>query len=157
LALRSEAIASMALTDLRILDEWEIPTWRPFASFDAALEKYACPDEEGNIHVGRTLDHHEFATLPGPSKAADSIWTDFSPDGRFLLAHYALKGRNMNLVWQLSAQNEWRRVPNVGDGLPQLTPDSRSLVVADQDGTLKLYDLASGDARKLFGGFTANL
>jgi serine/threonine protein kinase/WD40 repeat protein len=156
LTLRSEAIACLALTDLRIRDEWEIPNWRPFASFDAALETYACPDEDGNIHVGRTIDHHEFARLPGPGKHADSIRTDFSPDGRFLLAHYDFEKGNLNLVWQLSAQNNSRRVLNVADGWPQFTPVSGSLAVALKDGTLNFYDLATGEPRKLCADFRAN-
>jgi hypothetical protein len=147
LVLRGEAAACLALTDLRIQDEWEDPNGRPFASFDAGLETYACPDGQGNIHLGRTADHKEFAFLSGPGKRAESIWTEFSPNGAFLLAHYDFGKGNLNLVWQLSPKNNVRRILSVADGWAQFTPDSRSLALAGQDGTLRWYDLANGEAR----------
>ena len=54
LALRTEAVACLALTDLRVAGEWEAPArwgqhWAPPVAFDARLERYACADPLGSV------------------------------------------------------------------------------------------------------------
>jgi hypothetical protein len=103
LALRSEAIACLALADLRVMNQWPIASSRPSANFDATQARYVQADEEGNIHVARTVDQIEVASFPGPGRPFESLSVEFSRDGRFLLALYdfGLGGR-LNLVWEAS-------------------------------------------------------
>src|SRR5262249_28927918 len=69
--LRNEAIACMALVDLRIAKEWD--GWPPGTTglnFDAQLKSYARCDVKGNISVRRVADDQELAHLPGPGGVA---------------------------------------------------------------------------------------
>ena len=55
-----------------------------------ALERYAVGDGEGNVSVYRVADGREIVRLPrgrGPSRRLE-----FSPDGRYLIAAYAVRG-----------------------------------------------------------------
>ena len=52
LELRNEAIAALALPDLRVANEWpQDPD--DVVSFDAAFERYACTDRKGTVEVWR--------------------------------------------------------------------------------------------------------
>src|SRR5262249_33034877 len=55
LELRNEAIACMALMDLRVASQWQLQP-PAAASFDNALERYAVSDHEGTIIVRRCVD-----------------------------------------------------------------------------------------------------
>src|SRR5262249_26218145 len=77
--LRNEAIASFALTDLRISKQWPVPpqlrdgnwrfetldTWR----FNSSLQLYARLAERGEITICQAADDHEVARLPAVGSA----------------------------------------------------------------------------------------
>jgi eukaryotic-like serine/threonine-protein kinase len=158
LALRNEAIACLALADLRVLAQWEVPTpWDFYVALDRKEERYAFTDEQGNIHVRRTADHQEIARLPGPGRPPLFVMPYFSLDGRYLLVCYHLEGESYpSVVWELFAQGGSREVVRIEDCYTcRFISDGGSLAVARRDGTLGSYDLVWGKARTLRRGCRA--
>lgn len=88
LELRHEAVACMALADVRMLREWEGAPAGTLDGliFDATLEHYARSDNHGNISVRRVADDQELARLPGVGPGAATMI--FSPDGALLAVRY---------------------------------------------------------------------
>jgi serine/threonine protein kinase/WD40 repeat protein len=143
LELRNEAIACMTLPDLRIAKEWGgYPPGAAGLVFDANLERYACSDAKGNISIRRVADDGELVRLPGPGKPA--WYLRFSPNGRFLAAHYG-PGPGCH-VWNVQQGETILKLQSRVD----FTPDSRRLLTAGgPDGrTISIYDLASGKELK---------
>ncbi|MGH7173638.1 MAG: protein kinase domain-containing protein, partial [Gemmataceae bacterium] len=102
LELRNEAIACMALPDLRLAREWDYGIPRRYGlAFDAELERYAFSDEQGTISIRRFADNRELLRLPGGGVPAWVV--KFSPDGRFLTArcHPPDGDTNTILVWDI--------------------------------------------------------
>jgi serine/threonine protein kinase/WD40 repeat protein len=148
--LRSQAIACLALPDLRLDHEWEgNPPGTSGLAFDARFERYAwCFQDEG-IRVRRLADHAELLRLPTPpsDQVSRGSWMRFSPDGRYLAAWYPLWGPRKPLeVWDLQA-GEFRRphviVPDAGTK-PEFAGDGRTLFVGLEDGAVARIDLATG-------------
>jgi serine/threonine protein kinase/WD40 repeat protein len=139
LELRNEAIACLALTDVRRARSWSgFPPGTTVLTFDARLERYARSDERGNLSVRCVADDRELASLPGPGRHA--YFLRFSPDGRFLAAIYDQHVPGL-YVW------DWRQGQTVlRSGLhggPDFSPDSRRLVLGEQ-GSIRFFDLLSG-------------
>jgi eukaryotic-like serine/threonine-protein kinase len=156
LELRGEAVACLALTDLRVGTQWRIPTWRPSSTFDATFERYAYADDAGDIHVRLIANHEEKARLPSPVQHPDQMGCHFSADGRFFLGHFSLKGNSFELVWDLSTPNSPQEVLRLTDCWSVFSPDSRSLAVARADLTLGLHDLVHGHVKTLCRNSRAN-
>ncbi|HEY2159628.1 MAG TPA: serine/threonine-protein kinase, partial [Isosphaeraceae bacterium] len=93
LALRNEAIACLALPDLRLERSLGISEGRDFVrdhlvAFDAAFEQMAYDDRDGTIIVRSVIDGAEIARRPGPGRHPEGISMLFSPDGRWLILKY---------------------------------------------------------------------
>src|SRR5262249_43895367 len=96
LTLRNEAIACMALVDLRLdqqLDGYSPGGTPTGMGFDREMERYARVDGDGHITVRRLADNQETICIPdiGAPAASErpSDWRTplvFSPDGRYLAA-----------------------------------------------------------------------
>jgi serine/threonine protein kinase/WD40 repeat protein len=143
--LRNEAIACLALPDVRVVKEWDgYPASSMGISFDGALKRYARLDAKGFVTVRQLADDAELyklsATAPGDAALR------LSADGRFLALWYP-QGRLK--VWQLAGPEP----PVVGEAenttAMNFSPDSQALVVGQANGSLKLLDLATGRWRKL--------
>ncbi len=98
LELRNEAIAALALPDVRVLRYWPLnPPVPLFAglAFDATVERYARAYPDGQIAICRAQDDVQLLRLPGfgPWHEAGLC---FSPDGRFLAEKH--DGPNTNLL-----------------------------------------------------------
>ena len=79
--LRNEAIAALALADLRVAKDWpDLPS--SDRTFDAKLERYACVDRQGTVFVRRAGDGPELCRLP--SLGPGQYWPLISPDGGYL-------------------------------------------------------------------------
>ena len=82
--LRSEAIAGLALVDLRVEREWDVDTGRP-VQFDYQVRRYSTDDGTGNISIRRVGDNAELLNLPSPgrqTRSCFSAWTGgSSPSG----------------------------------------------------------------------------
>jgi len=80
--LRNEAIAVLALVDLR-----ESKQWRDVHQvFDATYESYARFETNGTIMVRRVRDETELLRVPGVGIPVHGL--GFSPDSRLLAVHY---------------------------------------------------------------------
>ncbi len=102
--LRNEAVACLALYDVRVEREWDesLETNRleysTGAAFDADLEHYAFTDAGGTVTVC-AADGRVLARLAGRPGPADYL--RFSPDGRYLAARFNAPGQPAR-IW------EWR-------------------------------------------------
>src|SRR5262249_38771122 len=96
--LRNEAIACLALPDLRRVREWDgFPDGSQHVAFDGSLRHYARTDREGTCHVHRVADAAEIARLPGLPR--NEVWPALSPDGRFVGLHFTPVG--LLRLWRL--------------------------------------------------------
>src|SRR5205823_4837353 len=88
LELRNEAIACLAIADLRLLKEWPGFPRGSSASlaFDADLDHYARSDLEGTVRVLRVADDRELARLSGQGSGA--VLLQFRPQGDLLAIRY---------------------------------------------------------------------
>src|SRR5262249_38654284 len=145
LDVRSQAVASLALVDLRVVRRWpvESPHRNVRVDLDGSLSLYASSDEGGVVRVRRVGDDQVVAVLPAPPLIAERVATPFSPDGRFLAVNYGWgDAHGASLVWDLRggrtvrAFEEGERVAVVG-----FTPDSRSFVASRTKGGMRLHNL----------------
>jgi WD40 repeat protein/tetratricopeptide (TPR) repeat protein len=145
--LRDEAIACLALADLRPLGSpWE---GQPLGSsagrgFDAELERYARSDEQGNVEVRQVEGDRLLASLSGRGPGgAGSGASDirFSPDGTLLAVTYwhQISGSPTNFwVWDWR-QNEVVFQPEYAVAGVDFSPDGRRLALGLGDGTAVVY------------------
>jgi WD40 repeat protein len=162
LELRNEAVACLALADLAVTEEWDSPAPGDLPSadsvaFDAALERYAWGDRQGNVHLAQRAGRQEVRSLPGPGPGTRPMSLHFSPDGRFLVAASWFDGPTArSAVWDLGTGATARRVP-LDEGVYGLgfSPDSRQLAATAPDTSLRLYDLEGGTQRTLSPGLHA--
>jgi WD40 repeat protein/predicted Ser/Thr protein kinase len=152
-ALRNKAVACLALPDLRLEKEWEgNPPGTTGIGFDATFERYAWSFKDEGIRVRRLSDDAELCRLPVPPSDSVSRWVRyrFSPDGRYLGAHYIQWGEKQPLeVWDLEAAGG-RRVVALADAaaLPEFAADGGMVVARLRDGAVALIDLPSGHERR---------
>jgi serine/threonine protein kinase/WD40 repeat protein len=148
--LRSEAIACLALPDVRLEHEWEgSPTGTNGLGFDERFERYAWSFKDQGIRICRLSDHQELMRVPTLPAERASRWLRprFSPDGRFLVVDYALWTSKRPLqVWDLSTGTPRPVLPPLADVAtdPQFSPDGRALVVGLPDKSVRFFDLATG-------------
>jgi serine/threonine protein kinase/WD40 repeat protein len=146
--LRNEAIACLALSDLRLEREWEgnVPGLNGLA-FDARLEHYAWSRLDEGLRVCRTADHEELFHLPTlpANRLARWMIPAFSPDGRFLAVWYdAWTEKHPLEVWKLKPGVHQPLASFTDTTRPGFSPDGRTLAFGLPDNTLRLIDLQTG-------------
>jgi serine/threonine protein kinase/WD40 repeat protein/Flp pilus assembly protein TadD len=151
--LRNEAIACLALPDLRVVQEWDgWPDGSVAVDFDPTLTRYARTDRRGVCFIHRVADGGEVARLPGlDGPDARPTW---SPDGRFVVVVYPPRGRAR--LWRLDGPEPQRVVVPLLGLLDHFTvwttgafcPHEQLLVVGSQEGVLWLFELPSGRLRR---------
>jgi eukaryotic-like serine/threonine-protein kinase len=145
LELRNEAIAALALPDMRVAQEWMEGPGTCF-DFDPTLERYAHVDDKGDVHVRLVADRKQLYLLPGFGEGVGFL--QFSDDGRFLMLYHGPS--EQFAIWKLDAEKadqvlrDRRRL----DSSPCFSPDSRRAAIQDPDGSIGLFDL---DNRKYVG------
>jgi WD40 repeat protein len=98
LELRNEAIAALALFDVRIGKTWPLmPSRDQAVAFDETLEHYVCEGENGTLVVRRIADHAELARLSGPGGRVEFIY-GFAPKGDYLTAKF---NNGKTCLWHL--------------------------------------------------------
>jgi WD40 repeat protein len=156
--LRNEAIACLALADVRALRHWSAASLVPrdVTAIDAGMEYYTSADAQGDLRVRRVDTGEEVTRLPLPAGRKRWVHTIFSPDGRFLAGNYeSLTGPEQALVWDLkTGQVVYRLSPGPGQ-VRAFSPDSRLVATDSGDGWVGLHDLTSGKERRLKVGFRA--
>jgi WD40 repeat protein len=152
LELRNEAMACMALFDLRVAKEWdgcpgpvgEIPQ----LVFDEQLQHYARADARGNISIRRVADDREIRSLQGlPGKVAATMI--FRPDGKQLAVSYCPAGQTENNVVCLWDVSSGRKVLHLERHMHRrawaFSRDGAILALGCQDRTVRFFSTEKGD------------
>jgi serine/threonine protein kinase/WD40 repeat protein/Tfp pilus assembly protein PilF len=154
LELRNEAIACLALADLKPGKAWtRDPGWsRPWC-FDPTLRYYAVSStsdddaegrdvRQGQLSVRRVADDREVVPLPGFGVRVAAA--RFSPDGRYLAADYEWP-QSHHCVWDLRNRQAILKVSQVEyRTFSSFSPDSRLLALSRPDYSVRIYELPSG-------------
>jgi hypothetical protein len=149
--LRTEAIAALALTDLRMVREWKgNPEGTLALDFDGPLERYARVGPDGNVSLRRIADDVELFLGPGfgQESAKSFLQLLFSPDGNYLLL-WAAPG--LSRLWKLDTGGPiLLRQDATGPVLSHtFSLDSRRLAFSHADGTIEVVELLSEATRQL--------
>jgi WD40 repeat protein len=147
LDLRNEAIACLALADLRPLPTPESSRGREqYSAFDETLERFVRVDTDGAVSVCRVGDGVELVRLP-ERISRGNLYSAFSPDGRYLVLYH--RGGGL-LAWNLENRSRVLQLPH-DDALMfcAFTPDSRTLVAGYNSSSLVFRDLKSGGTNQI--------
>ncbi len=99
LELRNEAIATLALFDVRMGRTWPLsPSREQAVAFDDKLERYVSEESDGTMVLRRVSDQEQLARLSGPAEAQVEFIYGFSPDGNFLAAKF---NNGQTSLWHL--------------------------------------------------------
>jgi eukaryotic-like serine/threonine-protein kinase len=154
ITVRNEAIASLALSDLRVAKQYIITGHArdELANFDPNLECYAFGDTNGNIKVWAFSNNVVVALLTAPGYTLENV-QGFSANGRYLTARYWREHEGeSDWVWDLENQKIVVHTLFQADVTNQLdflfasdfSPDSRFFFSNHADGTIVGYELPSG-------------
>jgi tetratricopeptide (TPR) repeat protein len=138
--LRNEAIAALALPDVHITQEFgSFPPGSVWVDLSDDFELYVRTTDKGGCTVRRVADDREVAHLPELGEPAQA---SFGP-GRLL----AVRGTSSNRfqLWDLSGAEPVRRLEDGGiyDHW-MFRDDGRLLALPDVDGSIRVYETASG-------------
>ncbi|HEV3117273.1 MAG TPA: WD40 repeat domain-containing serine/threonine protein kinase, partial [Gemmataceae bacterium] len=137
--LRDEAIAAMALPDVRPGPGWRaLPAGSQRWAFDDRYRLYARAGDDGVINIRTVPDDREMQSIRCPPTKTDLL--RFSPDGRYLARMDS--GRKVRM-WRVSDGEEvLPELPARISGLA-FSLNSRQLVV-DHEGWILRFDVATG-------------
>jgi serine/threonine protein kinase/WD40 repeat protein len=153
LELRNEAVACLALPDLRLERAWPVNLQVPHTpDFDPALTRYVVVDGQWGATLRNTADDRVLQRFPLPTK--QQPWcaaARFGPDGRFLAVLYQFRGAPPRAyLWDTA---RCAAAPLFGAEVCHLEflPEGDGFVTVGPDGSLGLYDLPSGRESKRLG------
>ncbi len=148
--LRTEAIAALCLPDLELAHEGGRETIgaRGF-TIDAAFQRYAIADKNGQIRIYRLSDDRELLQLPGGGLVNEYDGLQFSPDGRFLHQRCQFQGGRRSRLWDLDGPQP-RAVLDDDHLALAFRPDSRQYAASYPDQTIRCFDTASGRELRRF-------
>jgi serine/threonine protein kinase/WD40 repeat protein len=135
LELRNEAIAALALPDVRLTNTWAY-TESP-VTYSSTLERFAVRQPDGQISVRQSSNGMEIARLPALAQVARWL-NGFSADDRLLAVNCY---DNANYVWDLGARKPIVG-PLSGTGCA-LMPDGSEFVVAGSDSIIRFYAVSN--------------
>jgi serine/threonine protein kinase/WD40 repeat protein len=137
LDLRNEAIAALALTDVRFGKSWPVGQTVSVA-FDSSYRRYAHADDK-EISVGRVETDRLIADFRVAS--ADAGLLVFSPDAKWLAVSSRVVGSELQ-IWDVDRAAPILAKPISGCIGFDFSPDSRSLALCRNDGSVYVIDLA---------------
>jgi eukaryotic-like serine/threonine-protein kinase len=159
LELRNEAVACLALTDLRVSGKtWPTPPLGGgIVACDPQGRHYACGGERNKITVYQSGGPRVVAVLAGEGPDAICVDLRFSPDGRYLAVGYRYDGRfgSRTCVWDLRRAGAPQRVLSEDADSAAFSPDSRTLALDQTKGSITVHTLAGGEVKRLEGDFRA--
>jgi len=135
LELRNEAIACLALADIRFLParEKRFKRFQEFADADRSLERYALGGPDGTVSIRRLSDDQELKRLP--EVAGPVRWLQFCRAADLLVVTYADKRMRF---WDVATGKVVLEPP----GTPISYCVSQSLVALLENRCITLYDFA---------------
>jgi WD40 repeat protein len=147
--LRDEAVAAMALVELRNPKVWNgYPLGSKGIGFNSNLERYARGDAQGNISIRRIVDDKELMHEPG--FGSDPWVLRFSPDDRYLAAKYdGNQLKDQLYVWDLTRPGvDAKYLGKTCESAFDFDPNSQVLAVGrcDGSGSIDIFDLASASS-----------
>jgi WD40 repeat protein/serine/threonine protein kinase len=158
LELRTEAIACLALPDVRAVGHW---ITRPEngdvgVDFDPSSGRIARGTATGEVDIVRAEGNREPTQLPGNGVRAAHL--RFSPDGRYLAVKHEARDHSILILWELSKR---AKILEIRDGMyaeaVDFDPNQQLMAVGRRDGYILLYDLATGtEVRRLAPGTVAH-
>jgi eukaryotic-like serine/threonine-protein kinase len=157
LELRNQAIAALALADIRLERQWDgFPAGSTSGlAFDADLTHYARSDGQGNVSVRRVTDDRELARLPGYARRGlntGAAFIRFSPSGGLLAVRYwhRVAGGATNFqVWDWRRKRVvWQPSFDVALAAFDFSPEGTHLALGQSNGTVTIHAALSGDEVK---------
>jgi serine/threonine protein kinase/WD40 repeat protein len=145
LELRNEAIACLALPDLRPLDSWPIRPDDGFlgVDFDPMTGRMARGTVDGSVIVRGARGTGERLLLPGNGRRA--VFVRFSRDGRHLAVKSEEDGHVHVAVWDLGRVI---KVLDLSEGMYSdaldFHPNGNIVATGRRDGSIVFHDLTSG-------------
>jgi signal transduction histidine kinase len=152
LALRTEAIAQLALVDVELPSGWTTQRNRGQPTWDASYRRRVDASGTNQIDIVEVESGKILKTIEGPS-GIDRYAATFSPDGRFLACTFNLKSPFV-LVWRLAdlSLTLSNKIVNLaGNEQPRFSPDSRSVTIFSRAG-LELHPVEAGEPPRIFPG-----
>jgi eukaryotic-like serine/threonine-protein kinase len=139
--LRDEAIAALALPDLR-----RVPVWRPAQpgttamTYSGLCRLYASVDAQGVMSIRRIADDHEVQRFAAGTLMVTNR-VDFSPDEQFVIA---LTPKNTVRVWRVADGRAVLSDEPCDARAYAFAPDGRRLAIGQQHSVV-YFDLSTGD------------
>jgi WD40 repeat protein len=137
--LRDEAIAALALPDIRRVPGWHsVPPGTAAVAYGGQYRLYARADTQGILSIRSIPDDQEIRRIASGPILADYLY--FSPDDRFLVG----LGEGFSLrVWRVADGRPALRDELRGCRSHAFSPDGRCLAVG-REGWVLCFDLATG-------------
>jgi WD40 repeat protein len=150
--IRDEAAAALVLPDVEVAREWEgCPEGTLAVAFDAAFDRYARINKQGELTVCRLTDGGEEVLARPPAygrPAFHGLW--LSPNGRFLAYGHSCDWEAQPgglRVWKLDGPEPAVLLDDQAgqyEAALSFHADGRRLAVGHKDGTVTVYDLGTG-------------
>ncbi len=144
--LRREALAALALPDIRFEPQMPLDADRTLVLLDPAFERFATSKAGGPVEIRSAEDRHLLALLPA-STNLPVYFGRWSPNSRYL----ALKrdrlssGARADLeVWEVAAQRRIILERDVANGMAAFNPRLPQVLGTLRDGEVALWSLESG-------------
>ncbi len=149
-----EAIASLALPDMRRTNSWNgWPDDTVAIDFDATFEWYARSDGSGAISVRKAIGDVEVAHLPGLGGHAYPL---FGQTGKYIAVRHDRNGALV--VWRVVDDARVKVIEGpVNVAAVSFGANDKMLACAHTDGTVAIYELPSGRLSRSFSVGSAAL
>lgn len=159
--LRTEAIAALALPDMRPGKELPYSTEFNLCLFDPALERVALSHGRGPVEIRSVTSNELLATLPASTNLMTWGGT-WSPDGRFLAIKrdYDDGGYHADLeVWEVERSRRILLVRNARFNARAFHPREPLILVSEGEGWISAWNLQNGTqtGRRKFEAVSENL